>query len=127
MTIVMPRSFKRLTRRFYPDRCTVQQAAKAADSFGQLQPTWADRAGHVDIPCYLVAGSQARDQERKTQDAVYNAASHVIGLAGHYPTISEEMRAVVGGTTYDILLVENEALAADGEDATTRLICQVVR
>lgn len=127
MTVVMPRSFKRLTRRFYPETCTIQQATETADAFGQPQPAWADKANHVDIACYVIAGSQARDWERKTSDAVYNAASHVIGLAGHYPTISEEMRAVVGGTAYDILLVENEALAMNGEDATTRLICQVVR
>jgi hypothetical protein len=104
--------------RFYPSTCTIQTATETPDGANQPIMSWANLAGHVDIPC---AVGRPRGGERKTVHQAYSVATHTIALGGYYPAITEKMRAVVGGVNYDILLPEN-----DGQGASTQLVCQVV-
>lgn len=116
-SIISPRLFSQLTA-FYPETCTIQTAINSMDEANQPIQNWIDLAGHVAIPC---AVSRPRGGERHTTHQIYSVATHTIALAGHYPAITEKMRAVVGGKVYDILLPEN-----DGQETATELVCQVV-
>lgn len=105
-------------RNFYPATGTVQTPTNTADAAGQLIPTWANLAGAVDIPCAIksVAG-----QETETPGQVYVLTTHRVALRGSYPSITEDMRFVSGGVTYDI-----ERVHQDSHTQTTYLDVQVV-
>lgn len=118
MGIVHQRLFATLTG-FYPSTCTIQEATEARDLAGQPIATWVDKAGHIDLACRL---SPAGGGERKTVTQIYSQATHVVELTGYYPLITAKMRAVVAGQVYDILLPER-----DGQSASTKLVCQVIR
>lgn len=107
-----------LTPGFYPSLCTIQTPVLSQDDANQPRPAWPNLAGHVALACRL---SPLSGTERKSTNQVYTRATHVINLAGNYPTIAEKMRAVIDDIPYDILLVEN-----DGQDKSTRLVAQVV-
>ncbi len=103
---------------FFPALCTIQQGMPSEDAAGEEQLAWADLAGHVNLRCHV---APAKGAEVRTPDMTYVVASHTIALAGNYPTIQEKMRALVGGKTYDILLVEWDSLGK-----TTYLSTQIV-
>jgi len=105
--------------RFYPSVCDIQTYTNEnQDSYGQPNPIWIDFVGHQDIPCSIAA---AKGQEIKNQDMTIGIATHIIALAGYYPTITYKMRAVISGQNYDILLTE-----VDSHVTMTRLTVQVV-
>jgi head-tail adaptor len=116
--MISPRMFTALSA-FYSSACTIQQVTETRDAAGQPVKTWANFASHVSLDCRL---SPIGGSERKTNNQVYSVATHVIELAGNYPTITTKMRAVISAVNYDILLVEH-----DGEAASTRLVCEVVK
>lgn len=103
---------------FYPATGTVQSATNTADAAGQLIPTWANLAGHVDLPCAIRSVS---GQETETPDQTYVLTTHRIALRGSYPSITESMRFVSGGVAYDI-----ERVHHDSHTQTTYLDVQVV-
>lgn len=117
--LVHPQLLGRLQTNFYPSLCTIQAAGDVRDSYGGVTPAWADLPGHVDIPC-RVAPDRAFNREVRTEAQLYAVHSWVIALSGKYPAITEEMRAVVDGTAYDIELVQG-----DGQGKTTRLMARV--
>ncbi len=106
----------------FPSLCRVQYLTETVDADGQVVTTWKDR--HVDVPCNVASaasrnGSAGREIKRPNQ--TYVVANTSIALQGHYPDIKESDRAIVGGTTYDILLAESPL------DTMTVLSCEVVR
>jgi len=103
---------------FFNSTCTIQEYTETQDEWGEPIQTWADKPGHIDIPCAIAPSG---GQEVKRPDMTYVVSSHYITLRGNYPAITEAMRAVVAGKTYDILLVEH-----DSRGITTRLSVQVV-
>ena len=113
--IVDPRLMGALGSHF-PSRCTIQYLTETVDTDGQMVKTWTDR--HADVPCN-VAPLKGREIKRPNQ--TYVVANTSIALQGYYPDIKESDRATVGGTTYDILLVESLL------STMTRLSCEVVR
>ena len=113
--IVDPRLMGALESHF-SDRCTVQYLTEAVDADGQMVKTWTGR--HVDVPCNI---SPLKGREIKRPNQTYVVANTSIALQGHYSDIKESDRAIVGGTTYDILLVEQIL------GTMTRLSCEVVR
>ncbi len=115
--IIHPRLHAMLNK-FFPELCTVQAATETPDAAGQPIKGWADLAGHINLACAI---SRPRGGERKTVHQIYSVATHTIALDGYYPAITEKMRAVVNGVSYDILLPEH-----DGQAASTQLVCQVV-
>lgn len=110
---------------FYPGTCAIQQATETADSYGELMETWAAVGGMEAIPCRV---SPAGGTERKSPQAIWSVATHVINLQGGFRTITAKMRAVVdcgeeqSAMAYDILLAQ-----VDGGGEVTRLVCEVVR
>lgn len=118
--IVHPDLLASLQPNHYAGTCTIQQASEAADSYGELIPTWANLADHVDLPCRL-APQQQFSREQRTQAQLYAIHVWIITLAGYYPTITEKMRAVVNSVNYDIELVQ-----FDGNQQTTHLQVRVV-
>ena len=116
--LLSPRMLSAL-RNFYPTTGTVQSATRTADAAGQLIPTWANLAGHVDLPCAIQSVS---GQETETPDQTYVLTTHRVALRGNYPAITESMRFVSSGVAYDI-----ERVHHDSHAQTTYLDVQVVR
>lgn len=113
--IVDPRLMGALESHF-PDRCTIQYLSETVDADGQVVKTWTDR--HTDVPCNVMP---LKGREIKRPNQTYVVANTSIALQGHYADIVESDRAIVGGTTYNILLAEHTL------DAMTVLSCEVVR
>ena len=114
-SIVDPRLMASLGSHF-PSLCRVQYLTEDVDADGQVVTAWKVR--HVDVPCNI---SPLKGREIKGPNQTYVVATTAIALQGHYADIVESDRAIVGGTTYDILLVEQIL------GAMTRLSCEVVR
>lgn len=113
--IVDPRLMGTLESHF-PDRCTIQYLSETVDADGQVVKTWTDR--YTDVPCNVMP---LDGREIKRPNQTYVVANTSIALQEHYPDIKESDRAIVGGTTYDILFVEHTL------DTMTVLSCEVVR
>lgn len=113
--LVDPRLMASLGSHF-PSLCRVQYLTEDVDADGQVVTTWKDR--HAAVPCNI---SPLKGREIKGPNQTYVVATTAIALQGHYTDIVESDRAIVGGTTYDILLVEQIL------DTMTRLSCEVVR
>ncbi len=97
---------------FYPSRCNIQARTDAQDGYGEPIPTWANLAGHVNLPCalapFVIASPQQAEMRRP--DGTIVVATHHLSIAGHFPSITPSMRAVVSGVTYNILSVEWDSL-----------------
>jgi len=104
--------------RFYPTTATIQTYTTTQDTYGADVMAWANLAGHIDLTCWIAA---AGGQELKRTDSTIAISTHRIALAGYYPAIEAQMRAVSGASTYDIL-----AVAHDSQSKTTSLTCQIV-
>lgn len=101
---------------FYTSSCTIQQATVTQNVVYEDVEAWANL--HVGVPCAVAPPSGG---EVKLSDQTYVTATHMVNLAGYYPTITERMRVLVNGLILDILLVTH-----DSHQKTTRLTCEVV-
>jgi head-tail adaptor len=113
--IVDPRLMGALESHF-PNRCTIQYLTETVDADGQMVKTWTDR--HSDVPCNVMP---LKGREIRGPNQTYVVATTAIALQGHYADIVESDRAIVGRTTYNILLAESPL------GTMTRLSCEVVR
>lgn len=118
--IVHPGLLASLQPTHYASTVTIQYAVVTQDSYGEESEGWSTLAGHADLRCRL-APEQAFSREQRNQAQIYAVHSWIIAIAGHYPTITEEMRAVIDGQSYDIELVQ-----FDGNQQTTHLQVRVV-
>ena len=100
----------------FPSLCRVQYLTEGVDDDGQVTEVWKDR--HAAVPCNVTS---LKGREIKRPNQTYVVANTSIALQGHYADIVESDRAIVGSTTYDILLVESPL------STMTRLSCEVVR
>ena len=114
-SIVDPRLMGALGSHF-PSLCRVQYLTEDVDADGQVTTAWKDR--YVDVPCNVMP---LKGKEIRGPNQTYVVATTAIALQGHYPDVKESDRAIVGSTTYDILLVESPL------STMTRLSCEVVR
>ena len=114
-SIVDPRLMGALESHF-PSLCRVQYLTEGVDADGQVVTAWKDR--YAAVPCNV---APLKGREIKGPNQTYVVATTSIALQGHYSDIKESDRAIVGGTTYNILLVEQIL------DTMTRLSCEVVR
>ena len=113
--LVDPRLMASLASHF-PSLCRVQYLTEDVDADGQVTTAWKDR--YVDVACNV---SPLKGREIRGPNQTYVVATTAIALQGHYGDIVESDQAIVGNTTYDILLVEQIL------DTMTRLSCEVVR
>lgn len=114
-TFVDPRLIGALQSHF-PSLCRVQYLTEGVDDDGQVVTVWKDR--HAAVPCNVTS---LKGKEIRGPNQTYVVATTAIALQGHYSDIKESDRAIVDGTTYDILLVEQVI------DTMTRLSCEVVQ
>ena len=118
--LIHPRLMTRLQPNHFPDLCTIQYPVEGQDSYGQVTQAWATLTGHVDLRCRLAPEIQ-RSGESQPQGQTYGRHAYHLLLAGHYPTITAKMRAVVNGVAYAVNLVQ-----PDSEAWSTRLLVEVV-
>ena len=114
-----PKLMQTLERDFFPQSCAIQQAAKTQNTTGAEVKTWADVPGWSAIPCRMAASGGG---ERRMPNETYAEITNRIVLSGQFNGLISEMRAVVNGTNYDIILVE-----PDSEGITTRLNVRLVK
>ena len=113
--LVDPRLMASLGSHF-PSLCQVQYLTETVDADGQVVTAWTDR--HAAVPCNVTS---LKGKEIRGPNQTYVVANTSIALQGHYPDVKESDRAIVGGTTYNILLAESPL------DTMTVLSCEVVR
>ena len=104
---------------FYPDTVTIQVNTPTADSYGEMIPSWANKASHIDLDCSVASEPKGREMKRPDGTIAYDIRR--IAIAGHYTGILATMRAVVSGTNYDILAIQH-----DSHSETTYLSCEVI-
>jgi len=116
--LLHPSMGERLTV-FYPSLCTIQEYTEMQDpDSGEITKTWANLADHIDLSC---AVASTGGQEVKMPDQTYVVANFAISFPAQHPAITELMRAVVSGITYDILLV-----VPDSHTTFTKLLVRTV-
>ena len=104
----------------YPSLCTVQLNTPVQDDYGQPFEAWAALAGHVELPCAIRPAPIGGGEIRRSDQTIVIKPYHV-ALAGYYPTITEDMRLVSEGKTYDIIRVDHDQMKQ-----TTRLTAEVI-
>ena len=117
--LIHPRMLERLQDGFFPSTVTIQQATDARGADGAVTQMWADLAGHVNLTCNVVPETSQSSQEIRRDDMTLQRSTHRVNLAAPYASITERMRAISGGVTYDVLLVTNDSQAVQ-----TSLICE---
>lgn len=93
--------------------CTIQQPSGTFGASGAPDGTFTNVAGMVNIACMSAPVSNLRiiaTEEKTLAEILATKPRHVL-LAGYYPTIQTNYRAVVDGTAYDILGVESDSQA----------------
>lgn len=118
--IVHPDLLARLAPNHYASTVTIQYPVVTQDSYGEGSVGWTTLAGHAGLRC-RIAPQQQFSREQRNQAQLYAVHVWDIALAGYYPAITEEMRATVDGTAYDIELVQH-----DGNHETTHIQVRVV-
>lgn len=103
----------------FEQRVTIQERVSGQDSYGEPVDTWQDVTGLKDLPCVIFPSG---GREVKLENQIYAVSTHKIQLQHAQPSITPAMRAVSGGVTYDILLVETDPMGL-----SSKLICEVVR
>lgn len=101
----------------FPGTGTVQDFTIAMVE-GDAVETWADFAGHVDLPCTIAALTA---KEIETLDKTIADTTHKARLIDYYSTILAEYRFVSGGITYEITGVDH-----DQHTTMTRLFLKVI-
>lgn len=102
--LIDPRLFERLDTTFWRHTCTIQEGTATPNEIGEPEYAWANLPGHDLISCNLAAQRALGEQqsEKRNAGATYDAKTRHCQLNGHYPLITEGMRAVVDSTAYDI-------------------------
>lgn len=104
--------------------CTIQRPSGIMTADGTPDGTYIDVAGMVGIQCMNAPTSISRitASEQKSARMLESYNSNHCLLGGYYPTIAgnTQWRAVVNGTSYDILGAES-----DSQSQMTRLEIQI--
>lgn len=119
MSPLIPASLMDSLGFLFEQTVTIQQRATGQDAYGQPVETWQDVTGMKNLPCVIFPSG---GQEVKRENLTYTVSTHKIQLQHAKPSITPAMRAVSGGVTYDILLVETDPMGL-----SSKIICEVVR
>jgi hypothetical protein len=103
----------------FPSLCTIQSATDSTGAGGEPVRTWSDVTGMSGIPCRvsLRAGRQVLGTSLE-----FGTTTHRISLAGDYPAITRQNRAIVGDITYLVRYCS----PAGCPNAVTVLECSVI-
>jgi hypothetical protein len=104
----------------FPSTCTIQAVTETFDANEEIIRAWSNLAGHIDIPC-SVALSSGKLSKPPAQ-AQYTLTTHRISLAGSYPAIIRQHRAVIAGIYYEIQYTTPSGFA----NSVTLLDCNLV-
>ena len=92
----------------YPDRATLQsQSAGAKNERGVAVVAWNDVAGLTNLAC---------NKEMKGGDEIPGiegaiaVSTHTITFQSYHASITEKMRCVIDGITYNILLADSDPM-----------------
>lgn len=130
--LVHPALLDNLARAF-PSLATVQAATETQTVNGEIEQSWANVAGLVNLPCILAEGGTggvfAREQRRMEKTAV--SFGHVCDLRGYYPGILVTHRVVVSSKAPDCLSTRSDTynitgVIHDSQARQTRLELEVV-
>ena len=99
---------------FFDRECTIQKNTPTRDAAGQPQDAWTDLAAHVALPCRVApVTALSRAARVQREDMTVTTYSHVIFLAGPYPTVTTAHQVVVDSVSYQIVnVVRDSALVA---------------
>lgn len=110
--LIHPRMLARIGPQFWPSRCAIQDVMVTQDSFGEEQRTYTTVIGLESIPCTKAPISfdspLGLTENSRGNLTEFRTVQHVT-LQGAYPTITEHMRAVIDGETYDIVGAETDS------------------
>ncbi len=106
--------------------CTIVTPPPDVNLAGAPDPSvpYEDLTDHVDIPCIalpLSSGNKVQPTEVKSLMEVYSKNLIHVLLAGYFPLIQSNYRAVVDSIEYDIVGIES-----DSHHTQTRLAVQKV-
>ena len=123
VSLIHSRFLSSLSATFYPSLCMIQEVTEVQDAYGQPIGAWADVAGLTNLPCAIAPFSGSPEMaEHKRADGTIEIITHHISIAGHYPAITNKMRALVAGLAYDIVGAE-----MDSHSTMTRLRAVLVK
>jgi hypothetical protein len=105
----------------YPQTATIQSATVTTTD-GTTSSTWGNATGLVDISAQLTSPLRGEAREIEREHGTFVRVDRFLYLDGHYPQITEKMRAICEGNTYDI-----EFADSDSHHTYTRLALRLVR
>lgn len=107
-TLLHPRMSDRLDGH-YVQSVDILESTETRSASGQVVDDYAPFTGHVGLPCALQPRSQTLD---RTSGEImrYMRSTHRIEINGHYPNITNEMLARVGGNNWKIEAIEYDSL-----------------
>lgn len=91
---------------FYPAVCTLQSVTLTRDAYGQPAETWADEEDLTDLRGML---TPATEDKLRQYGLSVELTTHILALAGYYPTITPAMRVLVDEVAYTIRGVRHDA------------------
>lgn len=104
--------------RAYPATANIQVNTPTKRANGELVDVWANHATLINLPGLLAAAGAS---ERRGAALTVQTATHILDLRSYQPAIEVTHRAVVGGTTYNIV-----AVVHDSQSTMTRLELEIV-
>ena len=94
----------------YPDRATLQsEIAGARDALGHAVITWQNVPGLVNLPCNVAVQIRGSNETQGIDGAIATS-THEITFQTFHAGITEKMRCVIGGVTYNILLADSDPM-----------------
>jgi hypothetical protein len=107
--------------RFFPRKVTIKQLVPASQNgYGEpVTGSWTDFEGLVELPCQIAPAEGEKQKKADMSPVIY---THRIVIAGYYPEIQENYRAVLDDDTeFEIVKKEN-----DSQQKTTPLKVRLV-
>lgn len=102
----------------FPNTGTVQSFTVVMNATGDAIETWANLAGHIDLPCAVAA---LRAFEKEQSDKTIGTSTHKVRFIDYYSSVTTAMRFVSDGVTYEIAGVDH-----DQHDTMTRLMLRKI-
>ncbi|MPZ13762.1 MAG: hypothetical protein GEU73_04960 [Chloroflexi bacterium] len=107
--------------RMFPQTATIQAATETVVD-GAVTETWADLTDHVDLPAQLAQPMRQGEREIESPDGTRVEIDRYLYLQDYKPLVTEKMRAICKGVTFDI-----EWSDTDSHETYTRCALRLVR
>jgi hypothetical protein len=112
--------------RFTPATVTVQSVA-LVNTGGVVSETWGNVSGLLSLPCRIVVDVLPSSETRENDPNItVTKVLYNLVITGYYNTITTQMRAIVTTKLGNSLTLDILEVAHDGQDISTRLVCELV-